>query len=80
MKAVLEAIVAEMLEQKVRLGDALQEFEKRFIQTALARSSGNQCKAAQLLHVHRHAKEGRRNGCGVLTLVLTAKQLFELFL
>ncbi|PYS04925.1 MAG: histidine kinase [Acidobacteria bacterium] len=54
MKAVLEAIVAEMLEQKVRLGDALQEFEKRFIQTALARSSGNQCKAAQLLHVHRN--------------------------
>ena len=54
MKEMLEALVAEMLQQKVRLGDALEEFEKRFIQTALARSSGNQCKAAQLLHVHRN--------------------------
>lgn len=54
MKEMLEAIVAEMLQQKVRLEDALEEFEKRFIQAALARSSGNQCKAAELLHVHRN--------------------------
>jgi len=54
MKAILEALVAEMLEQKVLPGDAREEFEKRFIQTALARSSGNQCKASELLHVHRN--------------------------
>ena len=54
MKEKLEALVAEMLELKIRLEDALEEFEKRFIQTALARSSGNQCKAATLLHVHRN--------------------------
>src|SRR5262245_55842452 len=35
-----------MLEQKVRLNEALEEFEKQFLQTALARSGGNQCKAA----------------------------------
>ena len=54
MKERLEALAAEMLEQKVRLTDALEEFERRFIQTALSRSSGNQCKAAALLHVHRN--------------------------
>ena len=51
---MLETLVAEMLEQKVRLDDALEEFEKQFIRTALARNNGNQCKAAKLLHVHRN--------------------------
>ena len=54
MKERLEALVAEMLEQKVCLDKALEEFEKQFIQTALVRSSGNQCKAAKLLHLHRN--------------------------
>ena len=54
MKELLEALVAEMLEQKVRLGNALEEFEKRFIQTALARTRGNQCKTAALLRMHRN--------------------------
>ena len=54
MKERLEALVAEMLEQKVCLDKALEEFEKQFIQTALVRSSGNQCKAANLLHLHRN--------------------------
>jgi transcriptional regulator with PAS, ATPase and Fis domain len=54
MKERLEALVEEMLEQNVRLEDAMEEFEKRFIQTALARSCGNQCNAAALLHVHRN--------------------------
>ena len=54
MKERLEALVAEMLEQKVCLDKALEEFEKQFLQTALRRSGCNQCKAAQLLHIHRN--------------------------
>ncbi len=54
VKEILDALVAEMLEQKVRLDEALEEFEKQFVQTALARSGGNQCKAAQILHIHRN--------------------------
>ena len=51
---MLEVLVAEMLEQTVCLNKALEEFEKQFLQTALERSGGNQCKAAQLLHIHRN--------------------------
>ena len=51
---MLEVLVAEMLEEKVCLDKALEEFEKQFLQIALARSGGNQCKAAQLLHIHRN--------------------------
>jgi len=54
VKQVLEALVAEMLERNVCLDKALEEFEKQFLQTALRRSGGNQCKAAQLLHIHRN--------------------------
>ena len=43
MKEKLDALVAEMLEQKVRLDEALEEVEKQFFQTALARRGGNQC-------------------------------------
>ena len=51
---MLEVLVAEMLEKKVCLNEALEKLEEHFIQTALARSGGNQCKAAQLLHIHRN--------------------------
>jgi len=54
VKQVLEALVAEMLEQNVCLDKALVEIEKQFLEIALRRSGGNQCKAAQLLHIHRN--------------------------
>ena len=54
VKERLEDLVEEMLKRGIRLEDATEEFEKRFIQTALARTTGNQCKAAELLHIHRN--------------------------
>ena len=54
MKQVLETLVAEMLEQNVCLDKAVVEIEKQFLEIALRRSGGNQCKAAQLLHIHRN--------------------------
>src|SRR5262245_38243469 len=43
-----------MLEQNVCMDKALEEFEKQFLEIALRLSDGNQCKAAQLLHIHRN--------------------------
>ena len=54
MKEKLEALVAEMIERKIYLDEALGEFEKRFIQNALTKTKGNQTKAAQVLGVHRN--------------------------
>jgi len=54
VKERLEALVQEMLSRGILLEDAMEEFETRFIQTALARTNGNQCKAAELLHIHRN--------------------------
>ena len=54
LKDRLEVLVEEMLKCGIRLEDAMEEFETRYIQTALGRTSGNQCKAAELLHIHRN--------------------------
>ena len=54
MKEKLESLVAEMVERRIYLDEALNEFEKKFIQSALTKTDGNQTKAAQILGVHRN--------------------------
>ena len=54
MKEKLESLVAEMVEHSIYLDEALDEFEKKFIQSALTKTDGNQTKAARILGVHRN--------------------------
>ena len=54
MKEKLESLVSELVEKRIYLEEAVGEFEKRFIQMALAKTGGNQTKAADVLGVHRN--------------------------
>ena len=54
MKEKLESLVIEMIERRIYLDEAVNEFEKKFIQSALTKTGGNQTKAAQFLGVHRN--------------------------
>ena len=54
MKEQLESLVAEMIDRRIYLEEALNEFEKNFIQSALTKTGGNQTKAARVLGVHRN--------------------------
>ena len=54
MKEKLESLVVEMIERSIYLDEAMEEFEKRFIQNALTKTRGNQTKAAVILGVHRN--------------------------
>ena len=54
MKEKLESLVTEMIERRIYLGEAVNEFERKFIQSALTRTGGNQTKAAAFLGVHRN--------------------------
>jgi DNA-binding NtrC family response regulator len=54
VKEKLESLVAEMVERRIYLDEALDEFEKKFIQSALTKTDGNQTKAARILGVHRN--------------------------
>jgi DNA-binding NtrC family response regulator len=50
----LESLVAEMVDKRIYLDEAVRLFEKKFIQNALAKTGGNQTKAAQVLGLHRN--------------------------
>jgi DNA-binding NtrC family response regulator len=54
VKEKLESLVAEMIETRILLDEAVEVFEKKFIQTALGQVNGNQTKAARVLGVHRN--------------------------
>jgi DNA-binding NtrC family response regulator len=54
VKDQLESLVNQMIEHGILFGDAVSEFEKRFIKRMLEKSNGNQCKAAMALGIHRN--------------------------
>ena len=49
----LDQLVAEMVEKRIYLEEAVGEFEKKFIQVALKKTEGNQSTAAKLLGLTR---------------------------
>jgi Fis family transcriptional regulator, factor for inversion stimulation protein len=54
LKQQLDALISEMIEKGILLGEARQEFEKRFIQKVLQRHKGNLSRAARDLRMHRN--------------------------
>ena len=54
MKEKLESLVTEMIDRRIYLDEAVSEFERKFIQSALTKTGGNQTKAAKVLGVHRN--------------------------
>ena len=54
MREKLESLIAEMIEKRILLDEAVAVFEKKFIQAALSQTKGNQSRAAELLGVHRN--------------------------
>lgn len=54
MKDQLNDLVAQMVEKGILFGEAVEEFEKRFIKRVLERANGNQSRAAQALGIHRN--------------------------
>jgi Fis family transcriptional regulator len=54
MKDQLESLVGSMDDSGIFYSEAVREFKKRFIKHVLKRHSGNQCKAARELGMHRN--------------------------
>jgi len=50
----LEQLVQQMIDRGIRYDDARREFERCFIQRALARSGGSLMGAAEILGLHRN--------------------------
>ena len=54
MRDELNRLVDEMVAKGLRYDDARQEFERRFISRALARSEGKVGRAAKMIGLHRN--------------------------
>lgn len=59
MRARLEALIDEMLDGRIMLDEALAEFEKLYIEKALARHKEHLSKTASTLGIHRNTLSKR---------------------
>lgn len=59
MRAELESLIEQMINQGVLFEEAIQEFEKRFILNMLDRHRNNLSKAADALGIHRNTLSKR---------------------
>ncbi|MGB9835163.1 MAG: helix-turn-helix domain-containing protein [Candidatus Saccharicenans sp.] len=55
----LENLIQDMIDKEIHLKEALAEFEKIYIETALGKYQGNKSKVAQALGVHRNTLHNR---------------------
>lgn len=58
----MQALVGEMIDGKILLDEALTEFEKIYIQTALKRNDEHLSKTATALGIHRNTLSKRVAG------------------
>ena len=61
MRARLEALIDEMLDGQIMLDEAVAEFEKLYIQKALARHKDHLSRTAHILGIHRNTLSKRVN-------------------
>ena len=59
MRKQMEALVCEMLDGRILLDEALCEFEKLYIQAALARNAEHLSNTAAALGIHRNTLSKR---------------------
>jgi DNA-binding NtrC family response regulator len=59
MRKKMEALVCEMLDGRILLDEAISEFEKLYIQTALTRNAAHLSKTAAALGIHRNTLSKR---------------------
>lgn len=59
MRTRLEALIDEMLDGQIMLDEALSEFEKLYIQKALARNKEHLSRTATQLGIHRNTLSKR---------------------
>jgi Fis family transcriptional regulator, factor for inversion stimulation protein len=62
MRKRMESLIGEMLDGRILLDEAITEFEKIYIQKALARNSDHMCNTANALGIHRNTLSKRLAG------------------
>ena len=59
LRDLMESLIEEMLDGQIQLGEAISEFEKLYIQKALARYDDHLSNTADALGIHRNTLSKR---------------------
>ena len=59
LREQMETLVEKMLDGKILLGEAMSEFEKLYIQKALARNGEHLSNTAEIIGLHRNTLSKR---------------------
>lgn len=54
IRSQMESLVEKMLDGRIMLNEAINEFEKLYIQKALSRNSGHISQTSEMLGIHRN--------------------------
>ena len=65
----LETLVKEMVEGEIQYKDALDEFEKVFIETASKTYNGNKSKVAKAIGIHRNTLNSRAKALKIKKMI-----------
>ncbi|MGB7295244.1 MAG: helix-turn-helix domain-containing protein [Candidatus Aminicenantales bacterium] len=55
----LEVLIKEMVDREIQYKDAMDEFEKIFLETASKKYKGNKSKVAKAIGIHRNTLHSR---------------------
>lgn len=65
----LETLIREMVEKEIQYKDALDEFEKIFIETASKKFRGNRSKVAKAIGIHRNTLHSRAKALKIKKMI-----------
>lgn len=65
----LETLIKEMVEKEIQYKDALDEFEKIFIETASKTYNGNKSKVAKAIGIHRNTLHSRAKALKIKKMI-----------
>jgi DNA-binding NtrC family response regulator len=65
----LETLIREMVDKEIRYKDALDEFEKIFLETASKMYKGNRSKVAKAIGIHRNTLHSRAKALKIKRMI-----------
>ena len=65
----LENLIKDMVAKEIQYKDALDEFEKIFIETASKRFKGNRSKVAKAIGIHRNTLHSRAKALKIKKMI-----------
>ncbi len=65
----LELIIKEMVDREIQYKDAMDEFEKIFLETSSKKYKGNKSKVAKAIGIHRNTLHSRAKALKIRKMI-----------